>query len=346
MKFTLLKLSICAVASILSLTSNATIRTVNNNPNSPGQYTNLTDAIAASADGDTLMIAGSNTDYGDITLSKSLTLIGTGYYPRKDVTLISKIGTIGLSPGTSNNSVFIGLYFTNSFNGDGSVINGISIRKSYITSGCYFNSVSNVNIIDCIINGDLYVVNCNNFLIANNILNGFIDDQGSSPTNVIAKNNLFTGTRIGGGIHNVLFNNNIFYYRSSSTNNNELCTDCTNNVFNNNIYYNQTANALPIGANNNTGTANISANPQFNQVNTNSDFSTVFFDDYNLQSGSPAINYGTDGKDVGLYGGTFPIDYPLAGEPPIPQIKSMTINNNIVPPGGTLNVEVKARKAH
>jgi len=72
----------------------------------------------------------------------------------------------------------------------------------------------------------------------------------------------------------------------------------------------------------------------------------VYFDDYRLQPGSAAANYGTDGKDVGIYGGTSPIDYPLAGEPPVPQIKSMTINNNVVPPGGTLNVNVKAKKAN
>lgn len=344
MKINLLKTSFWIIASILSLESFATIRTVNNNPNSPGQYINLTDAIDAASEGDTIMIAGSNTSHGNVTISKKLTLIGTGYSPRKDVSLLSKIGSISLSAGTSNNSVFIGLYVEASISGSGAALSTINIRRSFI-GGLDFNSVSNVNILNCIIVGNVGIANCNNFLIANNIISGYLN--GNLATNVLVRNNLFTSTYVGANIDNVLYSNNIFYYRYSSSNTSDLCSACSNNVFNNNIYFNQKENPLPIGLNNNTGTANISANPQFNKITTDGNFSNdIFFDDYRLQSGSPALNSGTDGKDVGIYGGAIPIDYPLAGEPPVPQIKSMTINNNVVPPGGTLDVNVKAKKAN
>jgi len=228
MKKYLLKVLMYSVPCFLSYSGFATIRTVNNNPNSPGQYTKITDAITAAADGDTIMIAGSNTDYGDITISKRLTLIGTGYSPRKEVALVSKFGSITFSPGTSNNSVLYGLFIRGNVNGSGSALNGITIRRCAIVVGCNFNSVSNISIHDCIVFGAIIVTNCNNFLIANNIIYNYI--SGTGATNVLVKNNLFNGSSIGLYINDVLYSNNIFYYRSSATNTGDLCNACTNNV--------------------------------------------------------------------------------------------------------------------
>ena len=67
--------------------SNATVWTVNNNTNSPGQYTGLQtaiDDIANVMDGDTLYVHGSYVSYGVISLDRPLVLIGTGFSPDKD----------------------------------------------------------------------------------------------------------------------------------------------------------------------------------------------------------------------------------------------------------------------
>src|SRR6266581_2334469 len=90
----------------------ATVTTVSNNANSPGQYANLQTAIDNAADGDTLYVHGSPTSYGTINLNRSLTLIGTGYNPQKDIPLVSVIATLYLDsvPGVKgcSNSVIEG----------------------------------------------------------------------------------------------------------------------------------------------------------------------------------------------------------------------------------------------
>lgn len=61
-----------------------------------------------------------------------------------------------------------------------------------------------------------------------------------------------------------------------------------------------------------------------------------------LKSTSPGHNAGTDGKDIGLYGGAG-AQNPLTGVPPIPLVTTMNINNVTVAPGGTLSVTIKAK---
>src|SRR5205814_159888 len=88
----------------------ATVTTVSNNANSPGQFTDLQAAIDAASNGDTLYVHGSPTTYGTITLNRSLTLIGTGYNPQKDLPLVASIQTLNLDSvagikGCSNSNI-------------------------------------------------------------------------------------------------------------------------------------------------------------------------------------------------------------------------------------------------
>jgi hypothetical protein len=74
-----------------------------------------------------------------------------------------------------------------------------------------------------------------------------------------------------------------------------------------------------------------------------SSFESDFNYDYHLQAGSPGINFGTDGKDVGMWGGTVPVN--LGFEPPVPRIYDLKVNNATVPAGGTIQLTIKATKA-
>ena len=56
---------------ILASNANATIHTVSNNVNSPGQYTDLQAAITAAVNNDTIYIHRSDVDYGSITINKT-----------------------------------------------------------------------------------------------------------------------------------------------------------------------------------------------------------------------------------------------------------------------------------
>ena len=76
------------------------------------------------------------------------------------------------------------------------------------------------------------------------------------------------------------------------------------------------------------------------------------FANFNLSAGSPCHLSGSDGLDMGVYGGLspfhegFPVDsrYRYFPMPAIPQMINMFITNGAIQPAGTLNVNFKARK--
>ena len=68
----LLLLSIIYIGLMSAL--KATIITVDNNVNSPADYTDLQTAIDAATAGDTIYVAGSNTTYGAKNVTKKLNI--------------------------------------------------------------------------------------------------------------------------------------------------------------------------------------------------------------------------------------------------------------------------------
>lgn len=68
--------------------------------------------------------------------------------------------------------------------------------------------------------------------------------------------------------------------------------------------------------------------------------------DFHLKATSVGVDNGTDGTDIGMYGGTEPwIDGPVwrySNEPSIPTIKSLELTKKVVKPGEGLKVKVKA----
>ncbi len=339
----------------------AKIITVSNNPNSPGQYRRLDTAIMAAAAGDVLLVSGSTIDYaaaagGTIVINRPLTIYGAGYDPRTDQPLVSMISTIHITAA-----------------GTGTTISGFLISNqiyedpgtNYITiSRCKIASMWNSSSYTYGINGSNYLIKENiigviaigvytmttaigHIIIQNNIITGSIGGPAIATDIVINNNyfssvNAFAGAGYSGALYNASINNNIFYYKSTSSapaSNNSVAVNC---VFNNNIYYNTTStNPLSIGVNNNTGSKNTSVNPLFANIDLTST-SVTRLDNFNLLAGSPGINAGTDGKNIGPSGGSQPIQYPYSGAPAIPQVLTMNIINSVIPPNGTLNVNFTA----
>jgi hypothetical protein len=294
--------------------------------------------------GDTLLVHGSATTYGTVTVKKRLVIIGAGYFPRKERPIRTRIESIALSNTAVENA-------------NGSIIKNCSI---YNISGYYAaeNIVVQNNELD---NISPYG---NNWLIEHNIIRAF----SASTINVcIVKNNLFLSSyytlnattscvltnnlfaNISGStnlyafasLKNAIVTNNIFYgispFLSTAT------TEINTNSFNNNLTFSSSNNTFVGGTANTVGNTNlINQNPLFNtslsgvtQFNYNLDF--------RLQASSPGRNIGTDGTDIGMFGGTTPMTYPLSGEPKLGIVKSMNITNTVVPVGGTLNVKITAK---
>jgi hypothetical protein len=66
-------------AMCMAMTAQATVLRVSNITNSGAPYADITSALAAAAEGDTIMVDGSSTSYGDLTVDKKIVLMGPGY---------------------------------------------------------------------------------------------------------------------------------------------------------------------------------------------------------------------------------------------------------------------------
>ena len=337
------KISVILLACCVSLAASAKILTVNNNNNSPGQYTSPQAAIDSASAGDSIYVHGSATSYGNAVLKKRLNFFGTGNRPNKANILVSEVGTFymdsvsGIS-GPSGTKI-IGFKLTGivGYSGSGGTSN-ILVLRNYFLPGSTLIQITGTGWVleNNIFPSTLVNINNNtNTIIRNNIFNGSYILSSNQPTVVIA-NNIFLGTSPATAlsyVSNALIANNIF--SGSSPNG----TSVDNNVFSNNITYKTANNVLPSGTN--IGSGNLTAqDPMFTNVPINT-FNYSY--DFSLSAASPGKNAGTDGKDVGIYGGVMPF-VDMTGTPAIPQVKSLSILNPVIPVGDSLQVIIKANK--
>ncbi|MCE3278287.1 MAG: hypothetical protein K0S44_478 [Bacteroidetes bacterium] len=348
-------ITLCASAFLGLSSTLATIITVSNNSNTPGQYSNLQTAINNANSGDSIYVHGSSTNYGAITINKpGLSLIGTGHQPQKDFPFVSSLTDVTFDTiqyvSRGRNCKIIGLNL-NSI-GNATSVNGLvtTVAIDRCKIGTLSIGGSNWVVTRCIINGGTYPNNNNNIVLSNNMFFSNLDGTGNSPTSVLISNNIFmcqNGVSMR-EIDNATIQNNIFYKSSPSWPYYDF-SGCQNNTFNNNIAFLLGDNTLPPAGNsgaNNFGAANATGiDPKFVAVPIgNATFNYSY--DYHLRSTapiSPGRNAGTDGTDIGIYGGAYPwID--MTGTPPIPQVKTFNVLNPSVNAGTPVNISVKAKK--
>ena len=327
------------------------VHTVDNRPESGAQYTSVQAAIDAAAVNDTIYIHPSPTGYGNINVTKTLKIVGSGHDPANFDGIRATLTTIYLHPDSAD-TVITGLNLTSitaySFGTNTHNLQIINNRISstiegyfqngqsdnWIVEGNYFDSGSYTT--DCIRANSL-----NNLQVRNNIIKGQIN--GSNHTNVFT-NNLFIHTDPSGdaqifvssnGITSQLVTNNMFVFTDPDITG--LISSGTAIVYTNCLTYKigggANLPALP-------GSGNLdNTDPQFVSIPTSvTDF---YNNEYNLNGASPAVGAATDGDDIGIFGRNFPYD--TTGRPhsmPYPEV--MTILNSVVQPGQNLNVEFQA----
>jgi len=336
-----------AVALLLPLFSFATIFTVDNSSSSPGQYTSATAAYNAASAGDTIYIRGSLHTYGNLTIKKNIVLIGSGYNP---------------SPTNTFPTIFsdITIYRTSSSNASGTKIYGVKVLSSgdiNIYGSSYSGHINNVRVERCeakvktsysdgvkLINNifsELYIGSGagGNMIVYNNIIKS-IDFYSTYNTNSVTfDHNIFTNSSVS-EFRYCIVKNSIFYGTPPGSN-------AVSTTFSNNMAYASANDTFNITTNSNVGYNNLDhTNPNFVSVGSTS-FS--YFYDYHLQTGSPGIGTSTDGTNMGIYGGLYP--FPIGGasgsgfqtsqEPAIPQIYDYTIQNNVIQPNDSLNINIK-----
>jgi hypothetical protein len=305
--------------------SQATVWRVNNNAAINANFISFTAAQNAAAPNDTLYFEGSSVSYGNIVLTKPLTIIGPGYFtcdnPQTQANKpTANFGTISFNTG-SVGSTISGLYITNTVTIN---VSSINIVRCYLSAICLNSNsaaISNILINGCFIYNDIYSSGAkliSNVIITNNLIEGYYEsinlDQNTSGviSNCILKEDLI--------VWNFICSNNILTCCGVGQN---------NNVFFNNI---GSGNQFPAG---NGNQQNINMTDVFVGATGNSPDGQ-----YQLKPGSPAIGAGNDGTDCGIFGGVTP--YVLSGLPAIPAIYEIDM-----PSAGTstngINVTVKAK---
>jgi len=299
------------------------------NGNSPKFFQQVDDAITNSADGDTIYIPGGTWNIGQ-QINKRLHLIGVGYHPDSTkVTFPTTLnGIVTLAAGADDAS-FTGIYLKSgliSLEG----INSITVSRCRISEHLSFSTFDanfsfNENIIECTIYGNSTNESATNFSFLNNIISSSFYTDGVFPPfiNSSIKNNIFYGSPY---TQYSLFENNIFMnsaYFSMVTN-----SSAKNNLF---VLENPFQYAPTDGFYN-----NIVAQDQ-NSIFINIT-GAIYTNDYHLQATCPGKNAGTDGTDIGIYGGIYP--WKAGSVPANPHFQSLKISPT-TDTNGNINVKIK-----
>lgn len=320
----------------------------------------LPDALTAAAAGDIIYVDGGL--YGDITLTKKVILIGTGYFGAGSSVSPAEatLGTVQFKPG-SQGSVIMGFLAAN-----------IEVGTSTITVAR--NRVSgHIWIGYCVPCGDFnWGATANNVTVKQN----YVDDElvaataapGTSTVyNFSFRNNIVLGGFASGGRVSGEYVNNTFGYKFDASrfatdvgpggggacqlqsavryknnimaqSNNGGCTVYSPSllppVFSNNVLVGVTV------AGNTTLTSALAQSSLF--VGWPTQTGTTITQDARsqLKAGAVAFTAGEGGTEAGAFGGDDP--YVLSGVPFIPTITQLTVPATVTQ-NGTLNVTVKAQ---
>lgn len=335
------KLFFLLCAFVVNTSLKANVLTVNNNPSgTAAQYTQINPAVAAASLGDTIYVSGSSFTYADCIISKSLTLIGPGTFSPKQFNFPATINSITLSGGISN-VVIRGLKITSAIDGfNNGNISFVTITDNYFTyNGMYYAGILNVHDVifsNNIISGGGRLTNvfntggCYNFSIENNIVNGFIENF-NIPNSTIQNNTFFNVTNAfntsSTAVSGIMIKNNIFY-NAHPSNGTSTC------VFLNNITFNSSGTYPALG-----GSNLDNQDPQFVNVGNTGGYNSSY--NFTFPASSPAHNAGSDGSDLGYFGGGMRVS--VIGEPQnVPVIREMDVQNGNVLQNGNVNVKVRS----
>jgi hypothetical protein len=336
----------------------ATVRTVNNNPNALAQFSDIQLAVNASSSGDTIYVQGSNKSYPLFTITdKRLTIIGPGWSPVKNfLPFKATISSITFSGSGCDNSEIQGLVITgivsigfnhpnnlhfirNQFLNQVQMGYGTDSYTGFVFQDNWFDNAavignSNNSYVNCLFQNNIFY---NSSSLSGNIF-GF-----ANCTNVLIDHNLWYGPSSGssvcfaGGCNFLSLTNNIFVRRNASSN-------VFSSTYNNNLTFNCDIPDPWAQNGNSDGGGNVAnQDPQMvDQASVNSGTDDALLN-FTIAAG-PANNSGTDGKDMGLLYDAGILNWNNVRMSRLPYIYSMEISNPTIAPGGTLTVQVEARK--
>jgi hypothetical protein len=326
------------------------------------QYNTIQAAVDASSSGDTIYVHGSPNAYTAFTITnKQLVIIGPGWSPNKNLPFSAIVNGFTITGASSGSIEIQGLYVNSSVYIQSSHPDNLRFIRNLFTNLYFFINEGGVTYSGYLFEGNVF---------DNSQVQG---TSNSTYQNFLFQNNYFHeyGCCVDGNIYgfvnsvNVLFNHNLWFGPGSGTRNcfvgNCRFLSLTNNIFvrrdaanqnslstfNNNITFNCGTigdTAWIRNSNVNSGGNVAAQDPQMvDQIAVNAGTNNPLLD-FTISSG-PANNSGSDGKDMGLlYDATGSLNWTTSRTSRLPFIYSMNITNPTIPQGGTLSVQVEARK--
>ncbi len=318
-----------AFAALLLLPAalHAATWTVDNNPNRPANFRTIQEAADAAEQGDTILIAGSETPYDIVYLRKRLNLYGPGYWlAENDIPapgLSAKIVMLSLDSGTDP---FLPDY---GYSSAGSVIEGIEFGSNWLSINTENNRLARIKAERISVNAP-----------GNRISHSWIDDEvrleGETPVTPGASGSVLLSNRIG----SILIDSQIVAYcefcifTRQGSSGYPIASPANNTAtIRNSIFvapqeYSGTLSGvvfdhcmaigtvtLPAG----NGNTNLAANQLSNVFQLGTETDRRFL----LKAGSPAIGTGKDGADRGMFGGPSP--YVISGIPARPRVTFLSV---------------------
>ena len=332
--------------SALAFASFATIRTADNNGSNPGNYTSLQKAIDDSNAGDTIYLKASPISYGDIVLNKPLAIIGDGVLNKKTSMKSTFMGKVEVQTAAGG-SALVGFEADRIYVDD---INKLLLDRLKINNYLIGTDINNndsfwssVLIRNCYSNCSLGSTKMSDVYIDNSVLISFGSRVKSN--NLIVSNSILLDLQV---CEYVTFRNSIIDHYTSGGYNLDLYSS---NLFENNLFVINVSDYLSILSPKNFFIGNNSVVPTglsstFKNYNAGLKSLFAISTDLRLVDGSTGKNAGTDGKDVGIYGGAFPWGDSYLSNPGLaPQVPHVmdiqTVSQS--PNKASIDVNIKAK---
>ncbi|MEI6754111.1 MAG: hypothetical protein WCK78_13215 [Paludibacter sp.] len=307
---------VCSLLAVQTAVAQNPVTTLEHNGTTQVFYglNSLVDAYEASVNGDSLYLS---TGYftAPASIAKRINIIGAGHFPdslnvAKRTNLLVINGAINLRYGADSLRLE-GLYINGgiSFN---NYVDYVNVVRCWTTNVDFDNSSINNNnnctFEECFIQGVVNKHKGINLCIKNSIINHIINIDA----NALITNNIIFGRFW--YVNTSVIQNNIFfdnYALANEDENGHIINDNKNNIINNNVFASYTNSIIYNLISNNyisVVLSNLFVNQTGNSIN--------YAHDYHLKT--PETYIGTDGTQVGLYGGEIP--FKDKGFPSNPQI--------------------------
>lgn len=331
LKFPTMKALLLIITVILTVNLEAQNLIAVQNGDTPEFFYALDSAIIHAQNGDTIYLPGGNFTLSNY-IDKNLHIIGTGHHPDStSSTFSTTIGQFLLADGASNGS-----------------LSGVNINGSIQCS----QAVHDYKISRCKILNQISLFDSSyNFIFIENIFMNCFVANSQFITNCSFYNNIFTYGFCWSSIayKNCVFKNNIFLNGQGYG---YLALLCQYSIIDNNIFLG--VSSLN-GISNSTLRNNLFKFDVAFQSNANSDLSNIinypgeifinqsgglfnYSHNYHLAPECTGNNAGTDGTDIGIYGGIFP--WKEGSIPRNPHIKTKSISG-ATDPNGNINVTIR-----